>query len=318
MMAIAGSKNGWRNGVGFFLLFLVVVGIGPDFYRQLPVTASAGIQEGFLAPVVLPPGLVASNGPERFLPETLFEVINGEADLYLKAGFVALETRRYFGNGNERQWLEIFAYRMAGHRNAFAVYSLRRIPDAQPDDLANYAYRYQDALAFVHGAFYVEIRAAEATEALMGAATDLAEAFMAAHPSQDARLGELALFPPGGLVPASQALHLSGGFGFAGFDGLFTARYRMDGGEATAFFRPCSSREEAQGLAAGYGDFLLAYDGEGQTAAGLPPRSRLIRVMDTYTLVFARGTTVAGVVDAASPALAGALGQRLYERLADE
>ena len=318
MISIAGIKSGWRTGMGSFLVFLVVVGTGQGLHRQLPATAAAGDRESLFAAVMPPPGLAAASGPERFLSDTLFEIINGESDIYLKAGFLALETRRYFENGNERQWLEVFAYRMAGHRNAFAVYSLRRIPDAQPDDLTHYAYRYQDALVFVHGAFYVEIRAADATEALMGAAMDLAEAFMAAHPSQDAPLKELAVFPPAGLVPASQALHLSGGFGFAGFDGLFTARYRMDGGEATAFFRPCNSREEARRLAVGYGDFLMAYDGERQTAAGLPTRSRLIRVMDTYSLVFARGTMVAGVVDAASPALSGALGQRLYERMADE
>lgn len=304
--------------MGAFLVFLVVVGTGPGLHRQRPVMASAGVQEGFLAAVVSPPGLVATDGTERFLPDTLFEIINGEADVYLKAGFVALETRRYLVNANEGQWLEVFAYRMAGHRNAFAAYSLRRSPDAQPDDLTQYAYRYQDALVFVHGPFYVEIRAAEATESLMKAAADLAAAFMAAHPSRDAPLAELALFPTAGLVPASQALQLSGGFGFEGFDGLFSARYRMDGAEATAFFRPCASQEEARKLLEGYEDFLLAYDGERQTAAGLPPRSRLIRVMGTYTLVFARGRMVAGVVDAASAELAGTLSQRLYERLAGE
>lgn len=281
----------------------------------LGAAVAAGADESLLAAMALPEGLTPAAAPERFGPQTLFEIIDGEADLYLKAGFLALETRRYLLGGNPSRWLDIMAYRMQSHRSAFAAFSQRRAPEAVPAALTRFSHRYRDGLFFVHGPFYVEIRAADETALLGQAAHELGQAFVAAHPVPAAPIPELALLPDDDRVPGSMVLLPAGALGFEGFDDLFTARYRIDGQEVTAFLRLCASRETAVRLAARYRGFLTTYDGVLQPEADGPPGSWLVRLMDRYTLVFTRGSALSGVQEAPNPQVAAKLARRLYERL---
>jgi hypothetical protein len=266
--------------------------------------------------MVYPSELAAETPPEYFSPETLFEIIDGDADLYLKAGFVQLEFRRFGLKQHPGLELEAFVYQMADQRSAFAVYSVRRGQEAVPVALTRFAYRYRKGLFLVHGPYYLEILATDDTPPLAAAMQNLAQAFMAAHAVAANPIPELDLFPPEGLVAESIALYPASAFGFEGFTDLFTARYRLNGKEATAFLRPCPSPAEAAALAAAFKAFLAEYEAV-EVAGGSPwPGSTLMRVMDTYTLVFVNGRTVAGVQEAETPELAVDLARALNAGLA--
>lgn len=282
----------------------------------LAVTPAVGRGEGILASMELPEGIVPAAPPERFGPQTLFEIIDGEADLYLKAGFLALETRTFHLEGESEQWIDLLAYRMDSHRSAFAVFSVRRGLETLPLEMTAFAYRYGDGLFFVHGPFYVEMRSAQTSDTLSAAMTTLAEAFVDGHPLEETPIPELALLPPEQRVPRSATLYPAGAFGFDGFDALFTARYRLEGGEATAYFHPSASPEAAARLADDYQTFLLSYGGALEPLAAGPPGGWLMRVMDRYVLVFTAGSFLGGVHEAPNPELAAILARRLYERLA--
>jgi hypothetical protein len=264
----------------------------------------------------LPPDLVALPDRQHFAAETLFEIIDGDADLYLKAGFVGLDVRRFLIKGDPQRWIDMLVYRMEGHRSAFAVFSMRRGKDAQADVLTRFAYRYPRHLFFVHGPFYVEIMAADETPQLGTASRRLGAAFIDAQQMPAEAIEELAWLPSGGLIPDSVALHPTGAFGFEAFDHLFSARYRLDDREATAFFQRCRTAENAERLAGQYQTFLLEYDGAAVPAPHPPPNSRLIRVMGRYTMIFTLGELVAGVQEAETPQQAETLGRHLYEALA--
>jgi len=265
--------------------------------------------------MTLPPDLWADSAPERFSQETLFDIINGDADLYLKAGFVALEAQRVLLDNDSRQSMDLFAYQMNRHRSAFAVFSVRRGREAVPESLTRFAYRYRNGLFFVHGPFYIEIIAAEETNLVVDAMHRLAAAFIEAHPVEVLPIPELERFPSENRIPGSIVLYPAGGFGFDAFDNLYTARYQVKGGEATAFFRPCGSPEEAARLSTGYQAFLLEYEGDRIPLDDGLPNSRMLRVADSYTLIFTHGRTVAGVQDAATPEQATMLARRLSAAL---
>jgi hypothetical protein len=259
---------------------------------------------------------VAAGPPERFSPETLFEIINGDAEVFLKAGFVSLETRRHLLNGDGQQWIDVFAYRMTGHRSAFSVYSVRRDRNAAPVPLTRFSYRFQDGLFFVHGPHYVDIRAADRTPAMVEATDRLAAAFISEHPVSQAPIAELSYFPDRDMIPGSAVLHASGAFGFKAFSEMFTAAYRLSSAEATAFFRRCPTPEAAVQTAADYYAFLSEYDGVPAPLATALTVGRLIRMGERYTLIFTRGRWVAGVQDAPGPGDAHALARRLDAGLA--
>lgn len=268
-----------------------------------PLTAFAELQLATESPL------------EKYSPQTLFEIINGDADIYLKAGFVELEFQRYILDTDAGQNLEFSAYRMRSHRSAFAVFSVRRGDDAVPKQFSTFAYSSRDGLFFVHGPYYVQIIASGDAPELIKASQELAAEFIASRKVEVESIPELDRFPAADLVPQSIALHPAGAFGFKPFSDTFTARYRMGEGEATAFFRQCESTEEAATLADAYIAFLEDFDGETGVMRKMLPTGKLIRLEDTFTVVFTAGKTVAGVQDAASQGGAEKLAGRLHEAL---
>jgi hypothetical protein len=307
-------KSTIRSAVMLLLTTLVLIlGSGCLSGSNTPSMAQAG--QNLTEAMTLPAGLRDGSAPQRFSPETLFDIINGDADGYLKAGFVELDYRQLILNEDARSSIEFFVYRMERHRDAFAVFSVRRGREAIPDALTRFAYRYRRGLFFVHGPYYVEILAAEENADLKRAMQRLGVAFIDSHAVQTAPIPELNRFPPEDLIPDSVALHPAGAFGFEAFNDLFTARYRLNDSEATVFFRSCHSPEAATQLATDYYAFLREYDGVAAPASSSLPNSRQIRVLDTYTLVFTYGDTLAGVQDAATPEQAEILARRLYVAL---
>ena len=310
-------KSNIRSAQVLLLAVLVLIS-GFAYHSGSDTLSMAQAGQNQTEAMTLPTGLRAGSDPERFSSETLFEIINGDADGYLKAGFVELDYRQLILNEDSGQSIEFFAYRMERHRNAFAVFSVRRGREAMPDALTRFAYRYRRGLFFVHGPYYVEILVAEQNAALEQAMQRLGVAFIDTHAVQTEPIPELDLFPPEDLIPDSVALHPSGAFGFEAFNDLFTARYRLSDSEATVFFRACRSPEAATQLAANYCTFLMEYDGVATPVSNSLPNSRQIRMPDTYTLVFTHGDTLAGVQDAATPEQADMLARRLYVALSSE
>jgi hypothetical protein len=120
-------------------------------------------------------GLAPFSPPERFSPDTLYEKINGRADLYLSSGFVSLNTQRFSMDSTAGNWVEVFIYDMATAENAFSVFSMQRREGAQAADIVPNAYRTENALFMVHNHFYLEIIGTDIAEALQQAIGRLAQ-----------------------------------------------------------------------------------------------------------------------------------------------
>ncbi len=104
------------------------------------------------------PPLSGWKGPvafQTFSPETLYEYINGAADLYLKYDFQELQVAEYHGTGKASLTIEIYRHRTPTH--AFGIYSQERNPQAQFLPLGVQGFREEGLLVFVSGNFYVKI-----------------------------------------------------------------------------------------------------------------------------------------------------------------
>lgn len=265
--------------------------------------------------VPLPDQLTGLTPPETFDPPTLSDKINGKAELYLASGFVRLESQRFSPRGQAQAWLEMFAYDMGKFENAYSVFSVQRRDDASGVDLVEYAYQTENALFLVHGPYYLEIIASEPTEEMRASMELLAKEFIGQTQVAREAISENQLFPKENLLADSVARIPANAFGHERLDKVFTAVYRIEDSEMTAFFSRRESAADAAELAEAYRQFLIQFGGEAQTADLFIEKAVMVNILDSFEIVFAVGTYFAGVREAADPQQAATLAAKLYQRL---
>ena len=265
--------------------------------------------------IPLPPGMVPLTSPEIFDPQTLSDKINGKAELYLSAGFVGLASQRFKDKAGSNLWMEAYIYDMDNGQNAFSVFSAQRREGAASLDLTPYAYRTQNALFLVHGPFYVEIIASEATDRAFRPMKFLAENFIGDTPTRTVTLEERDLFPVPGLVADSISLISADAFGFDRLNQIYTAEYEVREERMMAFLSRRQETGEAQELASAYHKFLVTFGGQ-NIDANLPiEKAQLVEILETYEVIFSCGPFIAGVREAGSKEQAVNLALQLYHKL---
>jgi len=252
---------------------------------------------------------------ETFSPETLSEKIDGKAELYLSAGFLSLRCQRFAEAGKGDRWLEVFVYDMGTMRNAYSVFSTQRRADARDADFTPFAYQTANALFFLQGQYYVEVIAAsdQMAETLLA----IGDSFVRKNSQGTDAMAEVAAFPKASLIPDSIALLAENVFGFSGLNDTFVARYTLSGNEVTAFLSHRQTARAAQDLALAYHQFLVENGGEKVTLEAAIPGAWLVKVFDTFELVFVEGSYLAGVHEAESQDLAQELALSLKNTVAE-
>lgn len=247
------------------------------------------------------PGFAALSPVEGYSPETLSDRIDGKAELYLASGFQEMACRAFEAGGGDGARVEVFLYAMESPKDAFAVFSGQRRPGADALSMAGNAYATPNALFFTAGNHYAELVADKDSPELRPALESLAQALLAALPSLAAAQDDSALFPREGLRADSVRLAVSDALGMEGLANVYTAEYATPSGEAAAFLAVRATPGEARAQALAYVEYL---ESAGLKAAQ-PPQGLTdawVLTFDTMVqVVMARGRTLAGVHDAASP-----------------
>jgi hypothetical protein len=286
-------------------MMLVVQGrYDPGLWREQPraVTTDAPGQDSGIAAAGdaqdMAAGLAPVSAAEHYDADTLSDKIDGKADLYLSAGFEGLSTRRFALVGDKSRWMERYVYAMGTLRNAYAVFSAQRRPNFQVVDIVPHAYLAGNGLFFVHGSFYVEIIAAEASPEVHKGMNALATAFIASHEMKTEDLAELRLFPSDHRVTGSIKLAASSAFGIDGLDGVFTAAYAGDQAQALAFVSRRTSRDRAEALAAKFNAFWLDFGGEKVAPPADLQGAGIVLILDNYEISMVRDDYLIGVHEA--------------------
>jgi hypothetical protein len=308
------------------LLVLITIGAGV-FYRQFDFNPAVTVMQvrdskpngpadktaKNLLP--LPDGFVPMTPPELFKPNTLFEKINGQADLYLSSGFLRLDTQRFMHRQKNESWLELFIYHMGSHLNAFSVYSQQYRENAKPLTLARFGYQIQSAVFMVHGPYYLEIIPSEASEELNRAARSLADRFIKSRPLDKKEVQGFGWFPVEELDKNSLRMIMANAFGFDRLDKVFTAEYGPGDNKTTAFVSLRRDALEAEELVRSFSEFLIAFEGK-PLDTDLPIKGvKVIEIMDTFEIIFSQGPYLAGIHEAADRESARKLAIRLHQRI---
>jgi hypothetical protein len=118
-----------------------------------PLGASNSDGKTFTFPEVT--GWKQSGEIQTFIPETLFEYINGGADLYLSYDFQELNVGEYSNEKKASVIIEVYRHKTPTH--AFGIYSQERLSDGNFLDIGAQGYVETNVLNFVAGPYYVKI-----------------------------------------------------------------------------------------------------------------------------------------------------------------
>lgn len=106
-----------------------------------------------------------------YLPENLWDFIDGAADIYLAYGFVDLHVAEYKKGKNV---IKLEIYKQADNTMAFGIYSTERSPTFRFLNLGAQGYITDGAINFFKGKYYVKIRTYSKVESTLKSAEILA------------------------------------------------------------------------------------------------------------------------------------------------
>jgi len=181
---------------------------------------------------------------QTFIPKTLFEYINGAADLYLMYDFQELKVAEYLNEKKASVIIDIYRHKTPTH--SFGIYSQERHPKANFINVGAQGYIEEEILNFMAGPYYVKITGYKiesgGREVLISFAKKVLE-----------NLGEkgtlptlLNSFPRDGKVKNSEKFINKNFLGYAFLHSAFTADYELSGRKFKLFVIEGAGKDECK------------------------------------------------------------------------
>ncbi|OHB56756.1 MAG: hypothetical protein A2Y07_11845 [Planctomycetes bacterium GWF2_50_10] len=320
------KTGGLETLISVLLLCAVALVLAGVYFKQFnydklhfqaeAANAHSGDNEAQVGLEKIAPAGFTAGVAQIFDNETLYEKIDGKADLYLESGFQKMTCQMFVKAGKEDTWFEFYAYDMGTGLNAFAVYGVQRRPEGQVLDVSELAYRTADAVFFCKGKYYCEVMSSGLDEQLAAAMVEAARKFVKNFASQAGGIPQIEMFPKQQLVAGSYKYFISGAYGFDRFKNTFSARYDVDGVGVTAFIVDAGDGTEAQKLAAEYKQFVIE-NAQGQEVESNNEQLKgaVLDLGGFYEIVFAKGKYVAGVHEAEDKAAGEKIAEELLKKI---
>lgn len=193
---------------------LILVLFGSD------VSLEAATVESLL-PKDLPEGWILIEGPRIYTKKTLFEHINGQAELFFKYGFQKSVFAIYQNKENRESQIELDVYDMGNVLQAFGIFSRFRSED-QPGGIGLDSYMDNHSAFFYKGKYFVMLYISEPNPSILKRfSTIVSSKIKDNSPSPK----EIDYFPKNGLKPGSIQYFSEGLLGYQflkrGFQGTY-------------------------------------------------------------------------------------------------
>jgi hypothetical protein len=207
-----------------------------------------------------------------FTKDTLFDHINGEAELYFPYGFEILASATYMNKSNPEEWIVADVYRMASLLDAFGIYSNYRKADAVSITVGVEGFVSPSQLMFYQDRYFVRLQVTGATSLKQDIFRACAQAISQNLPFNASRPRELSFFRIPGVVSNSERYIAQSLLGYAFFQRGMIADVILEGKRIQIFIVPEESRDSALKTFDNYRSYLKA-EGQGlnvtETANGI-------------------------------------------------
>jgi hypothetical protein len=168
-----------------------------------------------------------------FVGDSLWEYIDGGAEVYHSYNFVEVATADY---KNDNVELVADIYRFDTPTDAFGLYSMLRQEDIQTVNLGVEGFVAPASVNFVKGEYLVRLTAYEDSEVGELALINMAEELSTAVPGTTAMPAQFDIFPTEGIIPATDKYYAEQFLGQNFLTRVFTRNYRLDSDTVTLFW----------------------------------------------------------------------------------
>jgi hypothetical protein len=183
--------------------------------------------------------------PQNYLPDTLFQYIDGGAEIYLSYDFQELIVAQYKMKNSEAS-LTLEIYDMGNEKNSFGIYAAERFPESHYLSIGNQGYLEEGALNFISAKNYIKLLCFEG-----GNETDTYLKLFAEEVAKKIKeKGSLPIllqsFPQEGLIANSEKFILRNFMGFSFLHDGYLASYKQKDLEFDCFIVEGKTTEEAE------------------------------------------------------------------------
>ena len=224
-----------------------------------------------LLPVV--GGMESSDSPDTYFPETLFEYINGAAEIYLAYDFKELIVAEY-KKRDSADSVAVEIYDMGNHKNSFGIYSAERYPDNKFLTLGTQGYIEEGALNFLIGQYYVKLLCFDCENRSGKWLQAFSEEIVNQVEDRGGFPVYLQAFPKEGLVPNTEKFILRNVMGYKFLHDGYVVSYKTEKHAFDCFLIEGMNPEDAT-------DMLNKYL-EAKGAESVQKISRGFRIKDRY------------------------------------
>jgi len=280
------------------MIFFVLTGIFVWFQAS-----SWAVPFGPLIPEKdLPEGWTLAEGPQAYTRKTLFERINGEAELFFKYGFQKSVFAIYQSKKSREDQIEVDVYEMGSVLQAFGIFSRFRNED-RPGGFGLDSFLDDHSAFFYQGKYFVILYAPEPNQEILRQFSKLISLKMS-DPSPPPR--EISYFPKNGLKPGSIQYFSEGLLGHQflkrGFQGTYVEKAGGQAGdekkESKLFLAIFQNSQEASNALKIFKDDLSK---KGKISSGsiVEFETRALKGEDPYqgkVMVVQKGAYLLGIV----------------------
>jgi len=179
-----------------------------------------------------------------YVPENLWELINGAAEIYLAYEFQDLHIGEYTSDKNEMVRVEL--YRHGNPENTFGIYAAERMPDYHFITVGTEGYTSFGALNFFAGYYYVKIIWSGAGDPDDKILVELGEEIEKKLNQENNWPDILTCFPEANKIPKSEGYTNENFLGYSYLHSAFTAGYKVDDREFMLFIIRLDNNDEVR------------------------------------------------------------------------
>ncbi len=179
-----------------------------------------------------------------YVPENLWELINGAADIYLAYDFQDLHIGEYTNEKDEMIRVEL--YRHGNPENTFGIYSAERMPDYQFITVGIEGYTSFGALNFFTGNYYVKVIWSGTGGSDDNVLVELAEEIEIQLSQKNKWPDVLSYLPDLNKMPRSEGYSNENFLGYSYLHSAFTAGYAIDDKEFNLFIIRLNDNDEVR------------------------------------------------------------------------